>query len=131
MSRLIKILLLTLILAAVIALPSCAANITYSDEYYSLGEQADALNAWHLKSSIMNPDLIKADRWNSNGQMVADPSALASIYELRRQTILLEKQNKLIAEQNALLSNQSLVGHKITCTGGTPVVCNEWTIEGT
>ena len=116
MSRLIKILLLTLILAAVVVLPVSATEQYIENRSTDLFSYIDG-------------------KWNAPNQLGIGitPNVLSTgiYYELKHQTILLEEQNKLIAEQNALLSNQSLVGHKITCTGGTPVVCNEWTIEGT
>lgn len=86
-----------------------AASITYSEEYYKLGLQADELNKWHLVDNVMSPDLVSRNAWKSTGQMVSDASALASFYELRRQTILMEKQNELIAEQNEMLKNRTMV----------------------
>ena len=135
MSHLTKILLLGLILAAVVVLPSFAAKATswnwtesnlnwtpeYPQEYYSLGSLVDNyLSAEHVNNSFQN----QLD-WNSN---LGAYASLASARELRRQTILLEQQNELLAEQNALLANQSLVGHKIICTGSVPGTCNEWTV---
>ena len=118
MTRLTKILLLALILAAVIALPSCAADVTYPQDYYTL--------------SKYNDEIVNSENFSIRGDM-RGPSAeltLITYYELRRQTILLEEQNKLLTEQNALLANQTLTGRKLVCTNyyNMAGACSEWTV---
>ena len=107
----VKTLLLALILAAVIVLPSSAVNVTYPQKYYDLQNQADS-------------NVTGFSAWDSRG----GGGMSAYYFEMQRQIILLEKQNELLAEQNALLANQSLIGHKITCTGRVAGDCNEWTV---
>lgn len=90
MSKTPLIIIIGLIILAVS--PADAANITYSDEYYSLGNES-----WHVAGSRVN-----------DGSRVDDFSEFFGIYsELRRQNILLEKQNELLADLTAVLANQS------------------------
>jgi len=122
--------LITLLLIFSTMGTASAANITYSEEYYKLGLQADELNKWHLVDNVMSPDLVSRNAWRSNGQMVSDASALASFYELRRQTILMEKQNELIAEQNEMLRNagnlpRNCVKQNYTVNGDTIYKCGK------
>ena len=110
MSHLTKILLLALILAAVIVLPSCATNLIYPGGYYSITNRInEAYSSRELTS--MNTD-----------------GAFMAALELHRQNYLIEKQNELLAEQNALLANQSLVGHTFTCTDSIGARCLAWTV---
>jgi hypothetical protein len=77
-------------------LVTSVSAVAYSDEYYTLGKEADGLisNVGNLRS------------WDQNFQK--------SIWlELRRHTILMEKQNDLLGEQNGLLRNAS--GMKYRC----------------
>lgn len=96
-----KLLILAMCLT-LIAMPVCAENIIYPPEYYSLG----SMNNHYFN----NPDIsatygYKFD-WGDNaaGNFVS----LASARGLRRQTILMEKQNELLAEQNDLIRNQTI-----------------------
>ena len=92
-------------------MPSCAANVTYPQEYYILTDQEN--------------QVLSSYNW----QIASNGADLHMLFrEAQRQTILLEMENKLLAEQNVLLANQSLVGHKIICTGSVPGACNEWTV---
>ncbi len=76
-----------LLLGAWLSIPPVnAANITYPGEYYTLGNES----------------------WDVAGARVNDFGQYFGIYsELRRQNILLEKQNELIADLTAVLENQS------------------------
>jgi hypothetical protein len=84
-------------------LVTSVSAVAYSDEYYTLGKEADGLisNVGNLRS------------WDQNFQK--------SIWlELRRHTILMEKQNELLGEQNGLLRNRT----KMYCKpiwGGTSI----------
>lgn len=62
-----------------------SANITYPHEYYTLGEQTNI--SWHKISGA----------YFGSGQEYPTAEYLTFL-ELRRQTILLEKQNELQAE---------------------------------
>jgi len=66
-----------------------AANVTYPQEYYALGQQSNNI-------FLMYPDI---SQFGSGGSYpsISIPSVISAI-ELRRQTILMEKQNELQAE---------------------------------
>lgn len=66
--------------------PVSAANVTYPQEYYDLKVRADN----HTNAGMTWDSQNTAHLWSV-------------FYELRRQTILMEKQNELIAEQNEML----------------------------
>jgi hypothetical protein len=83
----ISILIIALIVAVVVP-HVCAGNVTYSQEYYTIGEHIK-----HVFESVMSDPYLK-----NNVDFVRD-------MELHRQTILLEKQNELISEQNILLKS--------------------------
>lgn len=79
-------------------LVTSVSAVAYSDEYYTLGKEADGLisNVGNLRS------------WDQNFQK--------SIWlELRRHTILMEKQNELLEEQNELLKNKSALSLSVGC----------------
>lgn len=78
-------LFLALAIVAMCCVPVMAANVTYPQEYYDLGDRS-----WKL--SVDNQ--MSLSDWRIY---------TATYYELRRQTILMEKQNELLAEQNELI----------------------------
>ncbi len=78
----------TAIFLAFLCVSPVAANITYSDEYYKLGSYSDA---------IYNGVILPHYAYRAYS-FVGTSEGLISAYELRRQTILLEKQNELQAE---------------------------------
>jgi hypothetical protein len=85
-------LLAALLVLALVCVPVMAANVTYPQEYYTLG---DKLNG------VSGIDLLKL-AYGGMYQSIAVPTAMSAM-ELRRQTILMEKQNELLAEQNELM----------------------------
>lgn len=80
MKKYIFIILVIFLLAAPVS-----ANITYPHEYYTLGEQTNI--SWHKISRA----------YFGSGQEYPTAEYLTFL-ELRRQTILMEKQNELQAE---------------------------------
>lgn len=85
-----------LVLLSLLVLPAMAANVTYPQEYYTYYTEAKE----HIDSAIDANRLY---------DITFDPirdTGIANYYELRRQTILMEKQNELLAEQNELMRMQ-------------------------
>jgi len=79
-------------LIVVLMLFLCAspvAAVTYSEEYYKLGGYSD---------SLYTHALTGYEKYHSTYSFVGTVEGLISAYELRRQTILMEKQNELQAE---------------------------------
>jgi hypothetical protein len=71
---------------------SPVSAVTYSEEYYSLGSFVDKyFYDKHINNTYEN-------QLNLNDN-IGNYASLASARELRRQTILLEKQNELLMEQ--------------------------------
>jgi hypothetical protein len=119
------IFILAVIAIALLAIPASASfqidpsvygnesHQVYSDEYYSLGNES----------------------WDVAGARVNDFGQYIGIYsELRRQNILLEKQNELIADLTAVLANQSqktstMSPMKWKCTYSGPNACYEWEVN--
>ncbi len=101
-------------------LPSSAiVNLTYSDEYYRLGIMSaqvynsfdsSYVNGWHMD-------------WASTA--TAGSTTLSAI-ELRRQSILMEKQNEFLAEQNELMRMQ--MNQTLECTVKTWSVNGNWKV---
>ena len=87
--RSIPILLFALIIALVVP-HVCAENVTYPQEYYTLGTD---VNAWMYGNGL------------HDGGFADVEFQMAELKEIRRQTILLEKNNELVSEQNDLLRN--------------------------
>jgi hypothetical protein len=77
-----------------------ATNVTYPQEYYDLGtvSYGVALPTWGYDNYVEINDPKYVGR--SAG---ATRIGTAQWMELRRQTILMEKQNELLAEQNELV----------------------------
>lgn len=65
---------------------ACAINVIYPDEYYSTKVLADDHNSMGMS-------------WDAD----ISKYTLNIFYELRRQTILIEKHNELLAEQNHIM----------------------------
>lgn len=87
----VSLLVASLVIALVCA-PVMAANVTYPQEYYTL-------------ESSVNEHLHEMDiAFGYGGNIIGGVHAVVS--ELRRQTILMEKQNELLAEQNELVKMQ-------------------------
>ena len=106
MSKLVTIIILFVLIISTV-IPVQAVNLTYPDEYYHLWE----------KENI--PEGKMSGAYYMNGREFPTVG-LFQWYELRRQTILMEKQNELIAEQNELLTKQfslSFTCHRYTQTG--------------
>jgi hypothetical protein len=82
-------LLVASLVIALMCVPVMAANVTYSQEYYTLESSVDE----HLHEMDI--------AFGYGGNIVGGIHAVVS--ELRRQTILMEKQNELLAEQNELM----------------------------
>jgi hypothetical protein len=81
--------------------------ITYPKEYYDLGVFNDVF--------LIRQSEIQLGRWDITtwGPNVGAFSSLITSRELRRQTILMEKQNELLEEQNNLTRMQ--MGMKLKC----------------
>jgi hypothetical protein len=87
---------IAILLTIALLVPSIpAANVTYPQEYYTLGMMTDQI------ISRLSPDF-----GGSTVPSVAIPSTVSAL-ELRRQTILMEKQNELLAEQNEILRSMA------------------------
>jgi hypothetical protein len=82
--------------------PVTAMNITYPQEYYTLGASFDTTMSIYSGTHY----------WGYSDEHLQ----YVGLQELRRQTILMEKQNELLAEQNELLSKSSLSIPKSTNT---------------
>ena len=89
-----------MIIAILVAIPHANAevNLTYPQEYYELGN--------------INDQMYTHERLTTAASWGMDSKDTFGIYmELRRQTILMEKQNELLEEQNKLLRST----HKLIC----------------
>lgn len=78
--------LFVILLLLICASPVLAANVTYPQEYYTLGSWSDDVKSTFITSG----HIITFD---SGGT-----ASIGSYFELRRQIILMEKQNELQAE---------------------------------
>lgn len=98
----IFVLVITMLLCAG-CVPVSAANVTYPQEYYTLGSDNDRFfNA--MQTFVYCNSNIRVGCWNLEWTDNVDAfSNYVSSKELRRQTILMEKQNELLAEQNEML----------------------------
>ncbi|MFA5745690.1 MAG: hypothetical protein WCX79_01220 [Candidatus Paceibacterota bacterium] len=104
--RSLPILIIALMIAVFIP-HVCAENVTYPQEYYNLGIQT-SIDWTHIAGSYSG-----FGKDNPSSQYLA-------FLELRRQTILMEKQNELINEQNNLLKkmlNQTYTGRPVDYNG--------------
>ncbi len=113
MKPITQTLIALLILAAMLVLPAAAANVTNPQEYYDQGSLVDAYFQSNPVSTTTGYNL----QWSDN---IGAFASLATARELRRQTILMEKQNELLAEQNELLRNQSKYP-VFKCTSEMPI----------
>jgi hypothetical protein len=86
-------LLVASLVIALVCVPVMAANVTYPQEYYTLSERSSMLT---IISDVPEWDEEWATPATTKYTMIA-------ALELRRQTILMEKQNELLAEQNELM----------------------------
>jgi len=106
-----------LLLVLLIVGTASAVNITYSEEYCSLGAITNV--SW---------DKISNAYWGAGQE---NPTAeYLTFIELRRQTILMEKQNELIAEQNEMMRNagnlpRNCVKQNYTVNGDTIYKCGK------
>lgn len=91
--------ILSILIIAMLVVPVSA--ITYSEEYYKL-ESRVAMYIDPIK------DMRNAFSYDLDAQ-------LATFYEIRRQIILMEKQNELLEEQNNLTRQQ--MNMTLVCTG--------------
>jgi len=93
-------LLVASLVIALVCVPVMAANVTYPQEYSDLGTASYevAFPTWGYDNYVEINDPKYAGR--SAG---ATRIGVAQWMELRRQTILMEKQNELLAEQNELM----------------------------
>lgn len=82
--------------------PVAAMNVTYPQEYYTLGASFDTTMSTYSGTRF----------WGYSDQHLQ----YIGLQELHRQTILMEKQNELLAEQNELLLKSSLNIPKSTNT---------------
>lgn len=91
-----KYIIAFLMIVAFILPSSAIVDLKYSDEYYRLGS---------LSTQVYNSfDASYVNGWNMAWASTSTAgSTVLSAIELRRQTILMEKQNELLFEQNALL----------------------------
>lgn len=97
--------LLALAMLALVCAPVVAANVTYPQEYYTLGLMSNKV----LGKLSIQPESVS----------VTNPATVTA-WELRRQTILMEKQNELLAEQNELMGrlvNATEIKFVCTTTG--------------
>jgi hypothetical protein len=85
-----KLKLIVILMLLLCASPVTA--VTYSEEYYTLGSLIDK---YFSNLNVKNEIGYNLD-WSDNAGNFA---SLASARELRRQTILLEKQNEILQEQ--------------------------------
>jgi hypothetical protein len=111
-----SVFLLALIVVFLAVAPVSALNLVYPDEYYDLGNES-----WHVAGA----------RVNDFGQYFGIYS------ELRRQNILLERQNELISDLTAVLANQSqksnspqqvIPSMKWECTSSGSQGCFGWMV---
>ncbi len=86
-------LLMTITIAVILicVVPVSAMNVTYPQEYYTLGSLVDN----YFSNQYVNNKFGYSLDWIDN---LGGFASLASARELRRQTILMEKQNELQAE---------------------------------
>ena len=92
--RSMPVLLIALTLALFIPhMVAADVNVTYPQEYYELEQQANAL------IFPIGPDSYYFNGYDGTSARIGVISDL----ELRRQTILMEKQNELLAENNQLM----------------------------
>ena len=82
---------ITIVAILICAVSVSAENVTYPQEYYTLGSLVDK---YFSNTAIKDESGYNLD-WSVNAGAFA---SLASARELRRQTILMEKQNELQAE---------------------------------
>jgi hypothetical protein len=110
--------LLLLALTVVLVSPVVAENVTYPQEYYTNGIYTDSVNTYLLNAAYLKNDLDADDILDILKQ--TRNLDIATFLELRRQTILMEKQNELIAEQNELMGrlvNATEIKFVCTATG--------------
>lgn len=93
-------LLAIILLLLVVAMVTPVAAVTYSDEYYMLTNESTIAASHFDAYSTWNGYMMNWDK--------------ATVVELRRQTILMEKQNELLEEQNGLTRRQ--MSMKLQCT---------------
>jgi hypothetical protein len=84
--------ILILLIATILCVPVSAADVTYPQEYYTLG---NATSSWI--SDVLTNSLLAANMDSIRN------------FEMHRQSILMEMQNELLAEQNELIKRQMLV----------------------
>ena len=101
----IKKVLCLMILAAMLVLPAAAANVTYPQDYYDL--QNKQYQILHPVGIGFLSNTTYDMRWTVTNAGMSGDAGEVIFLELRRQTILMEKQNELLAEQNELFRNQS------------------------
>ena len=65
--------------------------VTYQEEYYTLGAITDK----YFSNQYINSEYGYKLDWSDN---IGNFASLASARELRRQTILIEKQNEILSE---------------------------------
>jgi hypothetical protein len=73
----------------------------YQPDYYTNGIYTDSVNTYLLNATYLKHDLDANN--NLDVAMQIRNLNIATFLELRRQTILMEKQNELLAEQNELM----------------------------
>jgi len=106
-------LLLVLLMAALLVTP--VAAVTYSEEYYKLGNISTTLDPHN--------DVVE---YFSKLSVYTDVRYLyITTLELRRQTILMEKQNELLEEQNGLMRSVLNRTYTTECVSG---VCSQYNI---
>jgi len=96
--------LLSLLILIMLVVPVSA--ITYSKEYYLWGNTS-LDNFGYVSTNVPSNGLVSHD-------YAAQYLLSAQWFELRRQTILMEKQNELLEERNNLTRQQ--MGMKLRCT---------------
>jgi hypothetical protein len=93
-THMVLVLLFAAVTTIVIFQGASAAELNYTSEYHSFKTLNDMFFGDEYVFDTYGEDTLD---WNSN---VGAYASLATARELRRQTILLEKQNELIAESN-------------------------------
>ena len=115
----IKKVLCLMILAAMLVLPAAAANVTYPQDYYDL--QNEQYQILHPVGIGFLSNTTYDMRWTVTNAGMSGDAGEVIFLELRRQTILMEKQNELLAEQNEILKNQSITEKLVAVTGSSNV----------
>ena len=94
-------LLVALLVIVLVCVPVMAANVTYPQEYSDLGTASYevAFPVWGYDRYSELSDTKYGGSYDAG----ATRMGVAQWMELRRQTILMEKQNELLAEQNELM----------------------------